>query len=235
MSGYTNTSITCDDNPNVEVTSVTIGLGETKSCTFVNDDQPGTLIVKKLVINDDTGISIASDFGFKVNGGTTTSFIQDGADESKGKNTLTLDAGTYTVTEPTFPGYSTTYSNCSNIVVGNGETKTCTVTNYDDPVVEDDVIDPHGSIFGPCGDPSFAGIFDNTGSDVQLRFKFTWRTTKGLNEIVKMVPSGAIYHTVLRWGKPGTQVRVLWQNPEHRCLDHPCIADGGQGPIWDMQ
>jgi hypothetical protein len=35
---YTNTSITCDDNPGVEVTSVTLGLGETITCTFVNDD-----------------------------------------------------------------------------------------------------------------------------------------------------------------------------------------------------
>jgi hypothetical protein len=37
-SGYTNTSITCDDAPGVEVTSVTLELGDTITCTFVNDD-----------------------------------------------------------------------------------------------------------------------------------------------------------------------------------------------------
>ncbi len=36
--GYTNTSITCDDAPGLEVTSVTLGLGDTITCTFVNDD-----------------------------------------------------------------------------------------------------------------------------------------------------------------------------------------------------
>ena len=32
VAGYTNTSITCDDDPGVEVTSVTLGLGQTITC-----------------------------------------------------------------------------------------------------------------------------------------------------------------------------------------------------------
>jgi hypothetical protein len=38
FAGYTNTSITCSDDPGTEVTEVTIGSGETITCTFVNDD-----------------------------------------------------------------------------------------------------------------------------------------------------------------------------------------------------
>ena len=34
--------------------------------------QAGTLIVKKLVVNDNGGTKIATDFSFKVNGGTAT-------------------------------------------------------------------------------------------------------------------------------------------------------------------
>ena len=114
---------------------MSIGLGETKTCTFVNDDKPGTLIVKKVVINDNGGSKIATDFKFKVNGGNATSFIQDGDDTLKGLNTLTVNAGTYSVIEDGLPitGYDTTYDTCSNVTVSLGETKTCTITNDDQP------------------------------------------------------------------------------------------------------
>ena len=36
--GYTLTSLTCDNSGDVQVTSVTLGLGEVVTCTFVNDD-----------------------------------------------------------------------------------------------------------------------------------------------------------------------------------------------------
>jgi hypothetical protein len=50
-SGYTLTSLTCDDDPGVEVASVTIGLGETITCTFVNDDDAPSLTLIKEVEN----------------------------------------------------------------------------------------------------------------------------------------------------------------------------------------
>jgi hypothetical protein len=83
----------------------------------------------------------------------------------------------------------------------------------DNETVEEDIVDPHGYIFGPCGDPAYAGTFDNRDSTVALRFRFRWRTTLGLNSIVKMVPAGHTYNTVLRWAKPGTWVRVSYQDP----------------------
>ncbi len=45
--GYTLTSLTCDDNPGVEVSEVTLGLGEDVTCTFVNDDDAPSLILAK--------------------------------------------------------------------------------------------------------------------------------------------------------------------------------------------
>ena len=49
--GYTQTSLTCD-NADGQVTSVTLGLGEDVTCTFVNDDIAPQLTVIKLVEGD---------------------------------------------------------------------------------------------------------------------------------------------------------------------------------------
>src|SRR5205085_6989298 len=46
----------------------TIAGGETKTCTVTNDDKPGTLIVKKHVVNDNGGTRPASDFTMSVTG-----------------------------------------------------------------------------------------------------------------------------------------------------------------------
>ncbi len=124
VAGYTNTSITCD-NAQGEVTDVTVGLGESVTCTFVNDDDAANLIVKKVVINDDGGTLEAKDFTFVVNGGTPVSF------EADGQNDLSVDAGTYTVTEPAVAGYATTYDDCSSLEIPIGGTATCTITNDD--------------------------------------------------------------------------------------------------------
>ena len=42
---------------------------------------------------------------------------------------LTVPACTYNVTEPTVAGYATSLNNCSNLVIPNGGTATCTITN----------------------------------------------------------------------------------------------------------
>jgi hypothetical protein len=80
--------------------------------------------------------------------------------------------------------------------------------------VADVVIDPAGSIGGPCADPAYYGIFDNTGSDVTIRFRFRWYTNYGLHTITKNVPAGAIYKTWEHWVKPFTVVRVGYQDPD---------------------
>lgn len=115
--GYTTSYDNCDN--------VVVANGQTATCTITNNDQPATLIVKKVVINDNGGKATADNFSFKVNGGTATAF------EADGQNDLTVDAGTYNVVEPTAAGYGTTYDNCSDVVIDNGGTATCTITNND--------------------------------------------------------------------------------------------------------
>ena len=126
LTGYSFVSITGHAKcPAVLGGSVTLDEGEDVTCTITNDDQAATLIVKKVVTNDNGGTKVASDFSFQVNAGTATAF------EADGQNDLTVDAGTYSVTEPPVAGYGTTYDNCSNLQIPNGGSATCTITNDD--------------------------------------------------------------------------------------------------------
>ncbi len=82
---------------------MSVGLGDEITCTITNDDEPATLIVKKVVVNDNGGTATADDFSFQVNGGAAQAFQADG------QNDLEVAAGTYNVTEPAVAGYTTTY------------------------------------------------------------------------------------------------------------------------------
>ena len=108
-------------------TNVVVPKGGTQTCTITNDDKPATLIVKKVLTNDDGGNKLVTDFKFSVSGATAVPF------ESDAQNDLTVKAGTYNVVETAATGYTTTYNGCSNIVLVNGGTATCTITNNDQP------------------------------------------------------------------------------------------------------
>src|SRR5439155_1498902 len=110
--------------------SGTIAVGQTKYCTVTNNDQAATLIVIKHVINDNGGTAVASDFTLDSGGTNDTPDNFPGA-ESPGTN-VTLDAGSYNVTETGPSGYTASFSaNCLLGTIANGQTKTCTVTNDD--------------------------------------------------------------------------------------------------------
>lgn len=81
----------------------------------------GELIVRKVVQGSDVS---PSSFSFSVDGSTTPF-------ESDGENVVELVEGTYTVTEPSVPGFDTSYDNCSDIEVGPDVegTPVCTITN----------------------------------------------------------------------------------------------------------
>ncbi len=124
ISGYATTYSNCS--------SVVLSNGGTATCTIANSDQAATLTVVKVVSNTHGGTKHATDFSFTVNAGPTTAFLQD-TDQDHGKNTLTMNAGTYNIAEVGVPisGYTTTYSNCSSVVLSSGGTATCTITNSD--------------------------------------------------------------------------------------------------------
>ena len=117
VAGYTTSYSNCSN--------LVIPNGGSATCTVTNNDQAATLIVKKVVVNDNGGTKVASDFSFQVNGGSAVSF------EADGQNDLSVDAGTYDVVEPLVSGYTTTYSNCSEVVVTVGGSAACTITNDD--------------------------------------------------------------------------------------------------------
>jgi hypothetical protein len=108
----------------------TITVGQTKTCTVTNDDQPATLMVVKHVINDNGGSAVASDFTMSVTATdpSPASFPGDEAGTS-----VSLDAGNYAVTETGLAGYTESDSADCIGTIANGETKTCTITNDDQP------------------------------------------------------------------------------------------------------
>ena len=73
---------------------------------------------------------------------------------------------------------------------------------------------PGGGVGGPCSDPAYYGIFDNSGSDATIRFRMKWTTTTGLHVVAMWVPGGSIYRTWEHWAKPGTDVLVSYKNPD---------------------
>jgi hypothetical protein len=134
--GYTTTYNNC--------TAVTIA-DNTQTCTITNNDQPATLIVKKVVTNDNGGTLNAENFTFSVNGGAAVPF------DSDGQNDLLLNAGSYSVVEPPVAGYTTTYDNCTGLNIPIGGTETCTITNNDispELTIIKNVVNDNGGILG---------------------------------------------------------------------------------------
>ena len=110
--------------------SGTIAAGETKTCTITNNDQPGTLIVKKHVIDDNGGQLHANDFTMSVTAGHPSLSSFPGSESG---TTVTVDAGSYSVDEGALSGYTKTLGAGCSGTIANGQTKTCTITNDDQP------------------------------------------------------------------------------------------------------
>ena len=114
--------------------SGTITIGETKHCTFTNEDQQTTLVVEKVLTKDSGKSGENSDFSFTVNGGDSYVF------EADGSNTLVVTPGSYTVVENDAPGFDVSYSGqCTEVELALGGTATCTITNDDLPACSDNL------------------------------------------------------------------------------------------------
>lgn len=98
------------------------------SCVITNTyvgPTMGTLHVVKELVQDNGGAATADNFAFQIDGGVATAF------EADGQNDIVLTAGTYDITEVAASGYTTTYNNCTDVVVPAGGEATCTITNDD--------------------------------------------------------------------------------------------------------
>ncbi|MFC1687407.1 CARDB domain-containing protein [Patescibacteria group bacterium] len=120
---------------------IKLNIGSQDTCTpyvcyVENTRDAGKLIVIKDVVNDDGGDAVASDFTLHVQLNSVDVADSPAAGSETGKE-YSLVTGTYTVSEDLPPtGYTQTSVICdgqptSTVVVENGVTKTCTITNDD--------------------------------------------------------------------------------------------------------
>ncbi len=112
--------------------SGSIAVGETKTCTIINDDIAPKLIVIKHVVNNDGRTAVAANFTMSVTGGNPTPASFPGA-EAPGTQ-VALSVGSYSVTETGPQGYAASFSADCSGTIALGQTKTCTITNNDIPV-----------------------------------------------------------------------------------------------------
>ncbi|MBY0539277.1 peptidoglycan-binding protein [Patescibacteria group bacterium] len=116
--------------------SGSIAIGETKQCYFANNDQATTVLVKKVLVNDNGKTNATSTFSFKLNN-TGSSYFFD----TVGEVLLSILPGSYSVLEDssTNAGYTVTHSeSCSGSLL-LGQTATCTITNNDKPACADGI------------------------------------------------------------------------------------------------
>jgi len=99
----------------------------------------------------------------------------------------------------------------------------------DETTVEDEFIPPTGHIEGPCADPAYYAIMDNSAGNTLVKFRFRWYNNNGLNTSVKWVPAGDIFTTWQHWAKPGTYVSLSYKDPNTNMwvlLDKELVVKG---------
>ena len=104
--------------------SITVGLGQSATCTITNDDISPVITVTKVVTNDNGGSAIVANFPLFVNAIQVSSGVA-----------TPFNVGSYVVSETGMTGYSSTISgDCDaqgNVTLVLGDTKNCTITNDD--------------------------------------------------------------------------------------------------------
>ena len=124
LSGWTLTSATCDNGD--DPSAITLGPGETVTCTFTNSEW-GRILVEK--VTDPAGSFDV--FTFRANYGDFTVAVTDGVPNDSGL----LAPGVYSVSEDALSGWTLTSATCDNgddpsaITLGLNQTVTCTFTN----------------------------------------------------------------------------------------------------------
>lgn len=95
------------------------------------------------------------------------------------------------------------------------------------------VINPAGEIEGPCADPAYYARFDNSGSTVDILFRFSWYNrvngALSLNNVYKTVDAGGVFLTRQKWVSNFTWMRISYKDPntgEWILLDRELSAKG---------
>ena|GEM_PF-1694794 len=110
--------------------SITLHVGDDKTCEITNDDISPKLKVIKHVINNNGGLAVAGDFTMSVTG---TSVENPSFPGDELGTTTKLHVGSYSADEGTHAGYDKSLSDDCSGSIALGETKVCTITNDDLP------------------------------------------------------------------------------------------------------
>lgn len=139
--------------------SITLSLAQNATCYITNDDKPAHIIVIKDVVNDNGGTKVASDFVMNVSGNNPDQTSFAGSDVGVD---VTIDAGSYDVTEDADSQYAASYSaDCSGSLLP-GETKTCTITNDDIQPILTVIIAVTNDNTGSAGPTDFTPTVDGS-------------------------------------------------------------------------
>jgi len=166
--GYSASAWTCVGGSQ-SGSNITLDVGEEATCTITNDDQPGTIIIKKNTKPANTG-----SFGFTTTGSGYTGFTLPGG----GQNSQTLSAGAYTVKESTQLGWILTG------IGGSTDANTpynCTVTGSGGSTGVGNLNTQTATINLKNGDTVIC-VFENTGQGV-TRTQGFWATHPQLAQI----------------------------------------------------
>ncbi len=131
-SGWDQTAATCDDGSSL--TDITLSVGEHVTCTFANRKRGKVVVLEDATPND------PQDFSFTAGGGLSpASFDLDDDSDGTLSNTRTFDdvvpGSGYSLSQSAPAGWDLASATCddgsptSDIVVGAGETVTCTFTH----------------------------------------------------------------------------------------------------------
>src|SRR5204862_2202730 len=108
--------------------SVTLGPGQSATCTITNVAQKAHLKLVKVVDNANGGTAQPADFTLSASGATPIS--------GKGVADSDVNAGSYTLSETNVPGYTAGAWTCRggtrngvSVTLGPGQSATCTITN----------------------------------------------------------------------------------------------------------
>ncbi len=135
--GYTGSAWTCVGGT-LAGSNLTLAQNQNASCTITNDDIAPQLTLLKTVTNDNGGTNIDTDFTLTATGPTTITGIE-GAPAVTNAN---VNAGTYVLTESgaATANYTPGTWSCTagtltgnSLVLGIGQTASCTITNNDRP------------------------------------------------------------------------------------------------------
>ena len=129
VSGYSASAWVCVGGSQ-SGSSITLALGQSATCTITNDDQTAHLKLVKVVVNDNGGSAVATDFTLSAAGPSPISGA--GGVESD------VNAGSYALSETSVSGYTAGSWVCvggsqsgSSIALALGQSATCTITNDD--------------------------------------------------------------------------------------------------------